>query len=468
MRLAIIGGGLSGLSAAWQAQKDGIDFELFEASSRFGGVLETLELEENLFAEAGAESCLRSKPELYDLCVELGLEQEIVSTLPDNAGAFVVRGGQLHPIPQGFRLMAPSAWWPFVKSDLISWQGKLRAAMDLFLPARDRGGEPVDESLSEFVSRRLGAEVLEYLAQPLVAGIYGADPQALSLAATMPLFQRLEQEHGSVIKGLKALGTEGEAHGARYNLFFSLKKGFGSVIDTLVEQLPSEHLHLGSVVDELKRADGGKWTVSVRGESAQEFDAVVLAQAASQASKLLVDSAPDLSGLLGGIFSRGAVTVNICYDRETYLTFVPQAYGFVVPAAEKRPILACTFSSRKWPNRGNENQGVLRTYFGGPGMEWALTASDEDLFEVSKSELALLLNLKEEPLAYHVHRWPVGLPEYRIGHRKLVHDIRRTLELYPGLGLAGNYLDGVGMPDVVRLGYRAVAEVSQAVTAGAR
>lgn len=464
MKLAIIGGGISGLTAAWQARKDGIEFELFEASPKFGGILQTMHLDENCVAEEGAESCLRSKPELLDLCHELGLEDEIVSTIPENAGAFVVRGGQLHPIPQGFRLMAPSSWWPFVRSDLISWPGKIRAGLDLFLPVKERTPDTPEESLSEFVTRRLGSEVLHYLAQPLVAGIYGADPQLLSLEATMPLFQRLEQEHGSVIKGLRALGTEGSAHGARYNLFFSLKKGFGDVVRALVEQLPAESLHAGAMVDDLRRKDGGGWQLEVRGRGVQDFDAVIVALAAPQAARLLQSAAPDVSELLGSIHCRGAVTVNICYDRHTYLEFVPRAYGFVVPAEERRPVLACTFSSRKWPNRGSEKQGVLRTYFGGPGMEWALTADDEDLLEISKAELSELLKLNEEPLSYYVHRWPVGLPEYRIGHRDLVRSVRNKVELLPGLELAGNYMDGVGLPDCVRLANKAVSAVSAALT----
>lgn len=462
MKLAIIGGGLSGLSAAWQAHADGADFQLFEASPRLGGLLESLHLEEELVAEAGAESCLRSKPELLELCHELGLEDQIISTLPENSGAYVVRDGELHPIPQGFRLMAPSAWWPFLRSDLISWGGKLRAGLDLFLPVKERAGEGEEESLSEFVTRRLGAEVLHYLAQPLVAGIYGADPQSLSLEATMPLFQRLEQEHGSVIKGLRALGTESEAQGARYNLFFSLEGGFGEVPRAISQALPEERLATGSVVDSLEKVEKG-WRVSARGREPAVFDAVVLALPAPQAAQLLKGVAPGLCETLSEIVYRGAVTVNISYDRMSYLRFVPRAYGFVVPAEEKRHILACTFSSRKWPKRGSEEQGVLRTYFGGPGMEWAIGASDEDLVAVSKTELGELLGLKEEPLDYHVHRWPVGLPEYRIGHRQRVQKIRQELEDYKGLKLTGNYLDGVGMPDCVRLGRKAVTELQSAL-----
>lgn len=459
MRVAIVGGGLSGLGAAWQAHKDGLDFKLFEATSRLGGIVQT-DTWDDLAIEGGAESCLRSKPELLDLVKELGLEDEIISTMPENAGAFVVRGGMLHPIPQGVRLMAPSAIWPFLRSDLISWSGKLRAGMDLLLPVKDRTTDQQEESLSEFVTRRLGSEVLHYLAQPLVAGIYGADPQALSLEATMPLFQRLEQEHGSVIRGLRAMGTESSAQGARYNLFFSLKGGFGAVVEALQGALPKASIKLSSRVDSLEQEPDGKgWHIKVRGSKKQHFDAVVLALPAPSAATLLETILPQVAASLHSIHYRGAVTVNLAYKRESYLAHVPRAYGFVVPSQERRPLLACTFSSRKWPHRGSKEQGVLRTYFGGPDMEWALKASDQDLVDISKNELAQLLNLKEEPLRHSVHRWPVGLPEYRIGHRQKIQDIRSALEVHPTLSVAGNYLDGVGMPDCVRLGRRAVSQV---------
>ena len=459
MKVAIVGGGLSGMSAAWQAHSEGLEFKLFEANSRLGGLLSSEKFAEDLVAEGGAESSLRSKPELLDLCKELGLEEDIISTIPENAGAFVVRDGLLHPIPQGFRLMAPSAAWPFLRSDLISWPGKIRAALDLVLPVKERSAGLADESLSEFVTRRMGTEILHYLAQPLVAGIYGADPQFLSLEATMPLFQRLEQEHGSVIRGLRAMGTEGESRGARYNLFFSLKNGFGSIIQAMIDKLPGESLATSSRVDSIcTKSSGHGWEVSVRGSQPESFDSLVLALPAPQAADLVEPLLPDVAGSLREIEYRGAVTVNMAYQKEIYLDFVPRAYGFVVPAQERRPLLACTFSSRKWPFRGNDQLGVLRTYFGGPGMEWANTATDEDLIAVSMGEMKGLLGLAAEPVECRVHRWPMGLPEYRVGHRQRVQSIKNALTALPTLSLAGNYLDGVGLPDCVRLGRRAVSQ----------
>lgn len=460
MKVAIIGGGISGLSAAWQAFREGLEFRLFEATDRLGGILDSFQTEDGVTVEGGAESCLRSKPEFLDLCIELGLEDQVISTIPDNSGAYVLRAGELHPIPQGFRLMAPSTAWPFLRSDLISWSGKMRAALDLVLPVRDRDLEE-EESLAQFVTRRMGAEVLHYLAQPLVAGIYGADPQALSLEATMPLFQRLEQEHGSVIKGLRALGSEQDAHGARYNLFFSLKNGLGSVVTALREQLPEGSLQTGSRVDSLLlEEDGHSWLVTVRGRPAERFDSVVVALPAHPAGRLLAPTLPFVGETLQQMICRGAVTVNLSYDKETYLDAVPRAYGFVVPAQERRPLLACTFNSRKWPHRGGDGRGVLRTYFGGPGMEWASEATDEDLVALSVHELTQTLNLYEEPFEYTVHRYPVGLPEYRLGHRQRVQEIREAVDRYPTLSVVGNFLDGVGLPDCVRLGRRAVARLS--------
>ncbi len=466
MKVAVVGGGLTGLAAAYQARQEGLEVHLYEATQRLGGLIDSRVDDDFTVLEGGAESSLRSKPELLSLVEELELQDEVISTIPENLGSYIVRDGQLHPIPRGVRLMAPSLIWPFLRSGLLSWPGKLRVLLDLVLPRRDASIPGREESLAEFVSRRLGVEVLHYLAQPMVAGIYGADPKLLSLEATMPLFPRLEQEHGSVIAGLRQMGSEGEATGARYNLFFSLRQGFGQVIQALVESLPTESLHLGGRVDRVEPVrppegsvigDGCRWLLKVRGGPPEglEYDGVILALPAPQASALLKPFAPEASKLLSSIVYRPAVTVNLSYDIEAYEMTVPPAYGFVVPAQERRPLLACTFSSRKWPGRESDQRRLLRTYFGGPNMEWALSAQDEELKDLSMSQLAELIGLDEEPLSYEVHRYPIGLPEYRVGHRRLVQELRDHMEFFPTMGLAGNYLDGVGLPDCVSAGRKA-------------
>ncbi len=467
MRLAIVGGGLTGLSAAYQARQEGFEVDLFEATGRLGGLIDSRIEDDLTVLEGGAEASLRSKPELLSLVRELGLDDHVISTIPENLGSYIVRDGVLHPIPRGVRLMAPSLFWPFVRSGLLSWSGKLRVLLEMFLPRRDALLNEYEESFAEFVSRRLGVEVLQYLAEPMVAGIYGADPKLLSLEATMPLFSRLELEHGSVVRGLREIGSESEATGARYNLFFSLRKGFGQLIEALVATLPESSIHRGVRVDSVDfLEDTQQWQLKLRGEEATKtYDGLLVALPAPQASALLGSLDQHLGELLGSIFYRPAVTVNLSYSVPDYESAVPSAYGFIVPSQERRPILACTFSSRKWPGRESESRRLLRTYFGGPRMEWAMQASDEELVALSCSQLGELIGLKGVPIDSSVHRYPIGLPEYRVGHRKLVSDLKDRAVRFPTLGLAGNYFDGVGLPDCVSAGRKAARALKPAVLA---
>lgn len=458
MKIAIVGGGIAGLSAAYQAYRLGHEFALFEAGSRLGGVIETDLGADGAVIECGPEACLSTKPEMLELIKELGLEGQIIATKHENSGSFVVRDSSLRSIPGGLRLMAPTLVWPFLKSDLLSFRGKLRAFLDLVLPVRNLSLEHSDESLADFVTRRLGVEVLHYLAQPMIAGIYGSDPQVLSLDATMPFFSSLEQEHGSVIRGLRRMGRDREAKGARYSQFFSLREGFGSLVASLISVLPDETLQLGARVDRIEQVldSSSAWRISIRGREPEGYDAVVLAVPAPVAADLVADIDVKLGDSLRQVKYRPVVTVNLSYAPEAFEQFVPASYGFVVPKVEKRPIMACTFSAHKWANRGSAKRALLRTYFGGTGSDWALKASDEELVAISESQLGDLLGLYEQAIETSVKRYPIGLPEYRVGHRQKVRQWRDILAMYPNLSLVGNYIDGVGMPDCVRLGRQAI------------
>ncbi|MGE0490779.1 MAG: protoporphyrinogen oxidase [Vulcanimicrobiota bacterium] len=441
MRLAIVGGGITGLAAAFEAHQAGVDFHLFEAGDRFGGAIQTIE-HEGAIMEAGPDSILKSKPWAYDLVRELDMVSEVVTTQDQPNGSFIVRDRELHPIPQGFRLMAPTAWLQFLRSPIVSWPGKFRVLLEPFIPARQAAG---DESLTGFVTRRLGREVLERLAQPMVSGIYSADPDRLSLEATMPIFLRLEREHGSIIRGLRATGEGAKASGAQYNLFFNLKGGSQRLVEALVDHLPADRLHLNSPVSKL--APG--WSFQA-GDESHQAEAVLVGLPGPQAAQLLAFDS-DLSGLFSRVRYSSAALVNLVYDLDD-LADLPPGYGFVVPAIEHMHLLACTFSHLKWPGRNPGHLGHIRAYFGGAHNQAVLERPDHDLVALARSDLARLTALEAEPVATFVHHHRNGLPEYSVGHREWQIKVEARAATHPGLGLAGNAFDGVGIPDCVRRG----------------
>lgn len=449
--IAVIGGGLSGLAAAYQLHKEGLPFQLFEASSYLGGAVRTF-YRSDMVLEGGADSILRSKPQALELVEELGLSDQVVETIPEYRGSLLLRDGELYEIPEGVRLMAPAKWLSFVRSPLISFPGKLRAAADLFLPAKTDGE---DESLGQFVARRLGQEMLDYMAQPMISGIYGADPHELSLRATMPMFQELEEKYGSVIRGLRKTGGAESSTGARYSLFFNLKRGSGALVEALAESLPQDQLFLDAKVSNLKPG----WTLEVAGEE-RSFESVLVATPASAAARL-TQFDPDLSSVLGSVKSHPAVTVNLIFKRSD-CEGIPLAYGFIVPAAEERELLACTFTSYKWPDRGPEEYEIIRAYFGGPSFDKKeLEKSDVELVQKARTELGQIFGLVSSPEDYLVDRHFEGIPIYEVGHRERVLELKKLEASHNGLFITGNYLDGVGVPDVIRGGRETARRVAE-------
>jgi oxygen-dependent protoporphyrinogen oxidase len=312
-RVLIIGGGITGLAAAHRftelARERGLDLDLrlVESGPRLGGVLRT-ERSDGFLLEAGPDSFITQKPEALDLCRRLGLESQIIGTDPSHRRSFVARGGRLLPVPEGFQMLAPSRLWPFVMSPIFSWPGKLRMALDWVLPARTGSG---DESLGQFVERRLGREALERMAQPMIAGVYGADPHILSLQATLPRFQEMERRHGSVIRAMVAQARAGGApngsagvSGARYGLFVTLQDGMQTLVDTLAARLPSGSVHLGTSASHLSPQPDGTWRVRLTGPTGSEewvVDAVCLALPSHRASLLIEPFDPGLGARLAAI-----------------------------------------------------------------------------------------------------------------------------------------------------------------------
>jgi len=370
-RLAVVGAGISGLALAWAALREDPDLKvhLFEGRSRPGGAIESRR-EEGLVLEGGPDSMITDKPAGLQLCRDLGLEPLVQPTNEDDRRAMVVREGRLVPIPEGFRLLAPTRLVPFLLTPVLSPLGKLRIGLDLVLPRRR---DPGDETLAGFVGRRLGREALERMAQPLVGGIYGGDPERLSLQATMPRFLEMERKHRSVILGLVAgmrahrrAGNRAAAQaGPRYGLFVSLDGGIQTLVERLVEVLPPGTLRTGLEVHRVEPIPGG-WRLSAPGFE-ECFDAVALAMPGWAASKL-TGFDPTLSRNLASIRYSSSAAVNLVFRRQQIPGRI-NSFGFVVPRIENRVLLACTYASVKYARRAPEGQVILRAFSGGAGRE---------------------------------------------------------------------------------------------------
>jgi protoporphyrinogen/coproporphyrinogen III oxidase len=452
LRVAVLGGGPSGLAAALSASdtalREGIELSLrvFEAGDRAGGSIGT-DMIDGFRVERGADGVLADKPGFSEIVERLDLEKRIVRTLPARLGAYVVCRGRLEPIPEGFSMMAPTAFGAFLKSPVLSWRGKARALRELVVPM---GAPRDDESLASFVRRRFGPEVLDRLAQPLISGIYGADPEKLSLRATMPRFLDEEQTSGSVTFGLwrKAKKAREAARGARYGLFASFDQGMQVLVDGLVAALGEGVLETGTEVARVEPHGAGARVITSRGTT--EFDRVIVALPGPAAATVVEGIDPLLSRELDDIEHGSCVTVALGYDRPV-LDRRAEGYGYVVPSSERRPSIAATFASRKWPGRAPAGKELIRVFLG----PHAVAESDEAIRATVKDELFRLTGIDEEPVLFRVRRWNRAMPQYHTGHLARAARVEALARRHPYVFLAGNALHGVGVPDAIRTGLKA-------------
>lgn len=452
--LIVVGGGISGLTAAYRGQQKGWKVLLREAQAQCGGAIGThLDPKQGLVMELGAESMVLAKPWGKELCQELGLADQLVSPQPEFRRSLIVRQGKMVGVPEGLRLLAPSQWLPFLRSPALSWAGKLRMALDFLIPRR-KGQE--DESLADFVRRRLGREALERIAQPLVAGIYTADPETLSMQACLPQFVDFERRYGSVCRGLLFNAEARASSGPRYQIFTSLKLGFGQLISTLESKL--EEVRKGTAVAQVRPLESGGWEVD--GQTARQL---VLALPNYLSAGLMRPWDASAADLLARQEYLSAATVNLIYPREA-VEQATRAYGFVVPEVEKRDILACTFSHRKYPGRTPDHLAMLRTYIGGAFHPEAVDWSDEEMAQRSQRELAALLGISATPLEWRVQRYRKAMPLYRVGHGKRVATLEDHLSRWKDLAVIGNAFHGVGIPDCILLANRAMERLASSRT----
>jgi oxygen-dependent protoporphyrinogen oxidase len=484
-RIVIIGAGISGLAAAHRvlgrSRETGqpVDLTILEAGPRLGGIVQTHE-RDGFLLESGPDSFISEKPAALDLVKRLGLESHLIRTNERHRRSFVVRQGRLLPVPEGFHLLAPSRLWPFLRSDIFSWSGKARMALDLILPRRSvnggagGGSKNQDESLAKFVRRRLGNEALERMAQPMVGGIYTADPEQLSLRATMPRFLEMEREHRSLIRALRkrgsgptvrqGVGVERGTSGAQYSLFLSFDRGMQVFTDKLAEAVSSDStIRVSTIVESLALerrlgSDSAKWKIKTSRAEKFTADAVCLALPAYVSARLLSTVADDLSSELDRIPYASSATINLAYKRDD----VPHpldGFGFVVPFLEKRTVMACTFSSVKFSGRAPEGHVLLRAFVGGALQPEIFDLTEEELLSRVRADLRDLLGIERAPSFAEVTRWERSMPQYHVGHLELVKRIEDRLASLPGLALAGNAYTGPGIPDCIRSGEAAADEI---------
>lgn len=467
-RIAVIGGGITGLSAAHRLRQllPVADVQLLEAGSRLGGALHTAH-SGALVLEQGADSFLTRDPVAIELCRELGLGGELINTSAAHRRALVVCRGKLEPVPEGFVLMEPRDIGGLLRSKVLSWRGKLRVMCEpLVRPAPEASRLDDDESVASFARRRLGVEAFQRLVQPLLAGIYVADAEQLSLAATMPEFLTAEREHGSLVAARRVKdggNSEKLESGARYGAFMTLRSGVGKLIDALKSSLPGDAVRSDTPVTTV-RVDQRRWSVRTGTEAAEDFDGVIVTTPARQAATLLRALDPKLSDLVGQITAASSVVVTLVYGSDQ-IERPLDGFGFVVPAIENRRILAASFPSVKFAERHPPGVVPIRVFLGGalaPGM---VERSDEELIAIATSELADLIGAHGPPRDARVARWREAMPQYRVGHLRLVRQIESRVAEHDGLKLAGASYRGVGIPQCIRSGREAAERLADYLTA---
>jgi oxygen-dependent protoporphyrinogen oxidase len=433
----VVGGGIAGLSAAYELQARGLSFMLLERTARPGGVIVSEEVD-GYTIDGGPDSLLVQKPEAIALCREIGLGDRLITTKPPRL-AFIQRAGRLHPLPAHSVLGIPTRIGPFVGTGLFTWAGKLRMASELFVPARR---DDSDESIGSFMRRRFGEEATTYLAEPLLAGIHAGDVDRLSIKALFPRLVETERTQGSLIAAFsRAAPSPATADGA----FRSLPGGLSEMVRTLAARLPPEALRFSTPARRVLVAPPRVETAAGDSLSAR---AVIITAPAYVAADLLHDQDGDIARMCQDVRYASTATIALAFPRSA-VKHPLNGSGFVVPRTERTGILAASWLSSKWPHRAPDDRVLMRAFFGGARDEHALDQSDTRLEEVALSALRPLLGISGDPLLSRVYRFDRASPQHEVGHLARIEALDRRLAETPGLFMTGSGLRGVGIPDCV-------------------
>jgi protoporphyrinogen/coproporphyrinogen III oxidase len=449
-RIAIVGGGISGLAAAFaleERRRAGglLEYAVYESSSRFGGVLATEQVD-GCLVEAGPDSFLTEKPWAADLCRRLGIEDQLIGSNDRDRKTYILVKGKLTPMPDGLRFMVPTRLAPTLLSTLFSPATKFRMIREWgFAPRHSR----IDESVAALVERHYGAEMVDRLADPLLSGVYGGEAAQLSVRAVLPRFVEMESKYGSLGRGMLAARKDIKAAPSAPPIFTSLKGGMQQLAETLVASLPVDVLRASSPVQAVQKQDRG-WVVSA-GYASDQFDAVIVATSATAAAPLFEITSAQLASELKAIPYSSSMTVALGFGKAVRAA-LPAGFGFLVPRSEGKRMLAATFVHNKFPNRAPEDRALIRCFLGGTRDEAVLQLPDGEILGIVREELRQILGLNVEPLFTRIYRWRGAMAQYTVGHRERVQRIEGLLKQLPGLALAGNAHRGIGVPDCVRSG----------------
>ncbi len=440
----MIGGGISGLSAAYDLTRADADCTSLEQQPRAGGVIET-RVADGCVLECGPDSFLAAKPAALALIQELGLAGDVIGSNDRQRTTYIWKRGKLVALPEGVMMIVPSRVMPMVKSPLLSWATKIRMGLEYFR----QPGESRDRSVAEFVVDHFGQETLDYLAEPLLSGVYGGDPARLSVGSVLPRFLQMEAKYGSLVRGVLAAKSQGGPGGP---LFRTLKGGLGSLVAALASRVRMSQARVESIErigsGFRLRADGN-W---------MEADQVIAACPAWAASRVVAGLDARLGELLEGIDYSSSVTLSLIY-RAADFDGRRAGFGFLVPKKERQRLAACTFVGTKFSHRVPDDRIVLRCFFGGIGDPAILNESDDALVAIARAELRRMLGLAAAPIAHVIARWPRSMAQYNLGHSQRVEEIRQRAAAIPGLHLAGNAYEGIGIPDCIHTG-RAAAKAA--------
>lgn len=463
-RIAIIGGGMTGLTSAFYLQKEieketiDAEYVLYEADNRLGGRIQT-DYTDGFVIEQGPDSFLARKTSMSELANDIGLGDDLVD---NHSGSFILHQNRLYPMPEGAVMGIPTQWLPFIKTGLFSPIGKARAAFDLFLPRTTKGEE--DQSLGHFFRKRLGNEVVDHLIEPLLSGIYAGNIDRLSLQATFPQFQQMESKYRSLIFGMKTSMAKKESaspaskgkKGKSKGMFLTYRGGLQSMVDRLEEKLISEHVKKDHALLKIEKEEE-RYRLVFQNGTEDLVDRVLLTTPHQQAYSLFKEH--DFVAPLGNIPSTSVATVALAYPKEAIKQDI-DGTGFVVSKKTNYTITACTWTHKKWVHSAPEGYALLRAYVGKSGDDAIVGESDEVILDKVKSDLDHIMKIEGEPLFYRIKRWKESMPQYEVGHLAKIESVRTGLSnQYPGVKLVGASYNGIGLPDCIDQGKKAVAEL---------